>query len=37
VVTTDDKRALKARAKQLSEGDWVAEAVKEAIDEVSGE
>jgi hypothetical protein len=37
VVTTDDKRALKARAKQLSAGDWVAAAVKEAIDEVSGE
>ena len=37
VVTTEDKRALRARAKQLSAGDWVAEAVKEAIDEVSGE
>ena len=37
VVTTENRRALKARAKQLSKGDWVAEAVKEAIDEVSGE
>ena len=37
VVTTEDKRALRARAKQLSAGDWVAAAVKEAIDEVSGE
>ena len=37
VVTTENKRALKVRAKQLSMGDWVAAAVKEAIDEVSGE
>ena len=37
VVTTEDKRALKARAKQLSAGDWVAKAVKAAIDEVTGE
>jgi HAMP domain-containing protein len=35
VVTTEDKRALKARAKQLSEGDWAAKAVKDAIDEVA--
>jgi hypothetical protein len=35
VVTTDDKRALKARAKQLTEGDWAAKAVKDAIDEVT--
>jgi hypothetical protein len=35
VVTTDDKRALKARAKQLTEGDWAAKAVKDAIDEVA--
>ena len=33
VVTTDDKKALKARAKELTEGDWVAKAVKDAIDE----
>ena len=35
VVTTEDKRALKARAKQLTEGDWAAKAVKDAIDEVA--
>ena len=35
VVTTDDKRALKARAKQLTEGDWAAKAVKDAIDDVT--
>jgi len=35
VVTTEDKRALKARAKQLTEGDWAAKAIKDAIDEVS--
>lgn len=34
VVTTDDKKALKQRAKELSEGDWAATAVKQAIDEV---
>ncbi len=33
VVQTEDKRALRARAKQLSEGDWAAKAVKDAIDE----
>jgi hypothetical protein len=33
VVDSDDKRALKARAKQLTEGDWAAKAVKDAIDE----
>lgn len=32
VVTTEDKRALKARAKQLTEGDWAAKAVKDAIE-----
>ena len=37
VVTTEDKRALRARAKQLSAGDWAAQAVKAAIDEVTGE
>jgi Golgi phosphoprotein 3 (GPP34) len=35
VVTTEDKRALKARAKQLTDGDWAAKAVKDAIDEVT--
>ncbi len=34
VVTTEDKRALKAKAKALTEGDWAATAVKQAIDEV---
>ena len=33
VVHTEDKAALKARAKQLSSGDWAAKAVKDAIDE----
>src|SRR6476469_8825416 len=32
VVHTEDKAALKARAKQLSSGDWAAKAVKDAID-----
>ena len=35
VVATEDKKALKARAKELTEGDWVAKAVKDAIDEVA--
>jgi hypothetical protein len=35
VVATEDKRALKARAKELTEGDWAAKAVKDAIDEVA--
>ena len=35
VVTTEDKRALKARAKQLTEGDWAAKAVKDAIEEAA--
>jgi len=35
VVTTDDKHALKSRAKQLTDGDWAAKAVKDAIDEVT--
>jgi hypothetical protein len=34
VVSTDDKKALKKRAKALTEGDWAAAAVKQAIDEV---
>ena len=33
VVTAEDKRALKARAKLLTEGDFVAKAVKDAINE----
>ncbi|HET9646854.1 MAG TPA: GPP34 family phosphoprotein [Microlunatus sp.] len=33
VVTTDDRRALRARAKQIARGDWAAKAVKDAIDE----
>ncbi len=36
VVPTDDKRALRKRARELSEGDWAAAAVKAAIDEVAG-
>ncbi len=36
VVPTDDKRALRRKAKELSEGDWAAAAVKAAIDEVAG-
>jgi hypothetical protein len=35
VVRTEDKQALKARAKELTTGDWVAKAVKEAIDEMA--
>lgn len=35
VVTTGDRGALRARAKELSEGDWAAAAVKKAIDEVN--
>jgi Golgi phosphoprotein 3 (GPP34) len=35
-VVGADKRALKARAKELSDGDWAAKAVKGAIDEVTG-
>jgi hypothetical protein len=35
VVTTEDKKALKARAKELTEGDWAAKAVKDAIDEAA--
>jgi hypothetical protein len=35
VVPTEDRPALKARAKELSEGDWAAAAVKQAIGEVA--
>jgi Golgi phosphoprotein 3 (GPP34) len=32
VVRTEDKKALRARVKKLTEGDWAAKAVKDAID-----
>ena len=35
VVSTEDKKALRASAKQLTEGDWAAKAVKDAIDEAA--
>jgi hypothetical protein len=35
VVTTEDRKALRARAKQMTEGDWAAKAVKQAIDEAA--
>jgi hypothetical protein len=35
VVRTEDKNALKARAKELTTGDWIARAVKAAIDEMA--
>jgi hypothetical protein len=35
VVGTEDKKALRARAKQLTEGDWAAKAVKDAIEEAA--
>jgi hypothetical protein len=35
VVSTEDKKALRARAKQLTEGDWAAKAVKDAIEEAA--
>ena len=35
VVPTEDKKSLRRRAKELSEGDWAAKAVKDAIDEVA--
>jgi len=33
-VPTDDRRALKARAATITEGDWAADAVKQALDEL---
>ncbi len=33
-VRTEDKKALRSRAKQLTQGDWAAQAVKQAIEEV---
>jgi hypothetical protein len=35
VVTTTDQKALRARAKELTEGDWAAKAVKDAIAEAA--
>jgi hypothetical protein len=35
VVAVEDKKALKARARQLSEGDWAAKAVKDALAEMT--
>ena len=35
VVTTENKRALKAKAKELTSGDWAAKAVKDAIEEAA--
>jgi len=35
VVVAADNKALKARVKKLSEGDWAARAVKQAIDEAA--
>ena len=35
VVTADDKRAVKTRARELTEGDWAAKAVKDAIEEAA--
>ncbi|WP_116948723.1 GOLPH3/VPS74 family protein [Jiangella endophytica] len=33
-VPADDRRAVKRRAKEISEGDWAADAVKKAVQEV---
>lgn len=35
VLPDQDRRLVTARAKELSEGDWVAKAVKQALDEVA--
>lgn len=35
VVPSDDRRALKRRAKEISEGAWAAEAVRKAVEEVN--
>jgi hypothetical protein len=35
VLPGTDKKVVSARAKQLTEGDWAAKAVKDAIDEVA--
>jgi hypothetical protein len=33
-IPTEDKKTLRSRAKQLTQGDWAAQAVKQAIEEV---
>jgi Golgi phosphoprotein 3 (GPP34) len=35
VVPSEDRRSLRRRAKELTEGDWAARAVKQAIEEVA--
>ena len=35
VLAVEDKKALRARATRLSEGDWAAKAVKDAIAEMT--
>ena len=35
LVSTESKRVLKAKAKELTSGDWAAKAVKDAIDEAA--
>ena len=35
VLPGADKKLVKSRAKALTEGDWAAKAVKDAIDEVA--
>jgi len=35
VVSSEDKRAVKSRAKKLTDGDWASKAVKDAIDEAA--
>jgi hypothetical protein len=34
VVSVDDKRAARRRAKEIAEGDWAADAVRGAVQEV---
>jgi Golgi phosphoprotein 3 (GPP34) len=35
VVSSEDRRGVKARAKELTDGDWASKAVKDAIDEAA--
>jgi hypothetical protein len=35
ILDVEDRKAVKARAKELSEGDWAAKAVKQAIEEAA--
>jgi hypothetical protein len=35
VVPSDDRRAVRARAKELTKGDWIGREVKQVIDEVT--